>query len=173
MVITNGFSKAGNHALVKACQLLGQPCKVDHIPYDPVTDAETAGRHIYIKRDPRNIVCSWLRFTNNPVTPGTFIAAFRKFAEKSLIEEMATHEGWLKSTAHVVRFEDLIASDATMRDIANHLGIPYIAGAFEALPGMTRTWHADHSDYTQIWTPEVDIVWLTEGGPALLARWGY
>lgn len=166
-MITNGFPKSGNHALVKALQLLGQPCQVNHIKFGGVVE----GPHIFIKRDPRNVICSWLRFNGQPVTPGMFITAFRKFQERSLVEEMSEYEGWL--TGFAVRYEDLIASDAEMRRIAEYLDVPYIEGAFEALPGMTRTWFADHSDYSAIWTPEVEAAWTAEGGNELLARWGY
>lgn len=170
MVTTSGFPKSGNHALVKAVQLLGQPCKVSHLPYgEPV-----AGKHIFIKRDPRNIICSWLRFNGQQVTQGTFLTAFRSFQDRSLVEEMAAFEGWLSDPETlVVRYEDLIATDGAMRAIAEFLDLPYLDGAFEALPGMTRTWFSDHSDYRTIWTPEVDAVWSSEGGPDLLSRWGY
>lgn len=167
MITTNGFPKSGNHALVKATQLLGQPCQVNHIKHGEAVEYP----HIFIKRDPRNVICSWLRFNGQPVTPGMFLSAFRKFQERSLVDEMADYEGWL--AGFVVRYEDLIASDAEMRRIAEYLAVPYIDGAFEALPGMTRTWFADHSDYTTIWTPEVATAWAAEGGHELLARWGY
>lgn len=167
MVTTNGFPKSGNHALVKALQLLGQPCQVNHIKFGENVE----GPHIFIKRDPRNVICSWLRFNGQPVTPGMFLSAFRKFQERSLVEEMAEYEGWLDG--FVVRYEDLIADDSEMRRIAEHLDVPYIAGAFEALPGMTRTWFADHSDYSTVWTEDVNAVWDAEGGNELLARWGY
>lgn len=170
MVTTNGFSKSGNHALVKAVQLLGQPCEVNHIPFGEVIE----GKHIFIKRDPRNVICSWLRFNGRPVTPGMFITAFRLFQTASLNDEMAEYEGWLSDTsAHVVRYEDLISDDSCIRGIATFLEIPYLAGAFENLPGLTRTYYPDHSDYRAIWSPEVEAVWSAEGGPELLARWGY
>jgi hypothetical protein len=172
MVITNGFPKAGNHALVKAMQLLGQPCAVQHIPC--MVGISFADPHIFIKRDPRNIICSWLRFNRKPVTPGMFISAFRDFGNGfGFVEDMARYEGWLFDPSVIVtRYEDLIASDAEMRRLADAVGTPYIDGAFEALPGLTATWFADHSDYRTIWTPEVDAVWSAEGGPELLTRWG-
>lgn len=170
MVTTNGFQKSGNHALVKAVQLLGQPCKVNHIAFgNPL-----GGQHVFIKRDPRNIVCSWLRFNGQPVTPGMFITSFRRFQDRPLVEEMADYEGWLTNeNTLVVSYEDLLANDDELRKIATYLDIPYLDGAFEAMPGMTRTWFPDHSDYRAIWTLEVDAVWRSEGGTELLSRWGY
>jgi len=169
MVTTTGFAKSGNHALVKAVQLLGQPCVVDHVEYSgPI------GQHIFIKRDPRNVICSWLRFNGQPVTPGMFITAFRLFQTASLVEEMAAYEGWLTDTQTlVVRYEDLTATDAGMKRIAAYLQTPYLPGAFDELEGLTATWFAQHSDYRAIWSPEVEAVWAAEGGPELLTRWGY
>lgn len=169
MVTTSGFAKAGNHALVKAVQLLGQPCEVTHIAYGgPI------GRHVFIKRDPRNIVCSWLRFNGQPVTQGMFITAFRLFQYGTLVDEMAAYEGWLTDPQTlVVSYEALIASDAEMRRIAAYLDVPYLDDAFSELEGLTSTWFAQHSDYRAIWTPEVQAVWVAEGGNELLARWGY
>lgn len=170
MVTTNGFPKSGNHALVKAVQLLGQPCQVNHIPFGGVV----SDKHILIKRDPRNILCSWLRFNGQPVTSGMFLTAFRKFQDRSLGEEMADYEAWQHDqNTLVVRYEDLISDADEMRRIASYLGIIYQHGAFEALPGLTRTWFADHSDYRTIWTPEVEAAWNAEGGAELLAAWGY
>lgn len=143
MVTTTGFAKAGNHALVKAVQLLGQPCEVTHVAYvGPI------GQHVFIKRDPRNIVCSWLRFNGRPVTPGMFITALRLFQHASLVEELAAYEGWLTDPQTlVVSYEALIASDAEMRRIAAYLDVPYLDDAFSELEGLTSTWFAQHSDY--------------------------
>lgn len=170
MVTTNGFPKCGNHALVKAVQLLGQPCQVSHIPFGESVE----GKHVFIKRDPRNVICSWLRFTGQPVTPGMFLTAFRRFQSASLVEEMSAYEGWLSEpSVHVVRFEDLISDATCMQGIAAYLEIPYLDGAFENLPGLTRTWFPDHSDCASVMTAEVEAAWSAEGGNDLLARWGY
>jgi len=170
MVTTNGFPKSGNHALVKAVQLLGQPCEVNHIPFG----GDVGDKHILIKRDPRNILCSWLRFNGQPVTSGMFLTAFRKFQDRPLVSELAEYEEWQHDEKTlVVRYEDLIADADEMRRIASYLNIIYQHGAFESLPGLTRTWFADHSDYRAIWTPEVEAEWIAEGGNELLAAWGY
>ena len=170
IVTANGFPKSGNHALVKGLQLLGVPCQVNHIP---AGDAIT-GRHVFIKRDPRNVVVSWLRFRHQQVTPGLFIAALRRFSERLFAQELAAYAPWLQDPATlVVRFEDLIQDDAELRRIAAWLGVPYIAGAWDALPRLTYTWRWPHSDYSQVWTPEVQAAWNAEGGLGLLAEWGY
>lgn len=170
MVTINGFPKAGNHALAKACQLLGQPCVVSHIPHG----GDVGEKHILIKRDPRNILCSWLRFIGQPVTPGTFLTAFRDFQGKHFVEAMADYEEWQRDAGTlVVRYEELIRDDEEIKRIADYLGMIYLPNAFENLPGMTRTWNPDHSDYRSIWTDEVQAAWAAEGGNTLLAAWGY
>lgn len=175
-LVTNGFPKSGNHALVKACELLGQPAQVNHIPVSEGLPKGTT-HHLFIKRDPRNVVVSALRFSGNTVTPGMFLSQFRKFLladGRSLVDSMAQYEGWLTHPQTlVIRFEDLIASDKAMHDIANYLDVPYINGAFEELPGLTRTWTGKLSDYRMIWTPEVKEQWDAEEGQELLIRWGY
>jgi hypothetical protein len=148
---------------MKAVELLGHPAGVNH---------EIAVRDgIFIKRDPRNVIVSWLRFNRDVVSPGKFLARFRRFTDRPLVAEMADYEGWL--LGFVVRYEDLIASDAEMRRIAAHIGAPYVEGAWEQLENHTATWNAEKSDYRTVWTPDVAEAWYDEGGGELLTRWGY
>ena len=154
--------------MMKAVELLGLPGSVNHEPYGQPYE----GKPVLIVRDPRNVIVSWLRFHRDIVTPGKFLARFRRFSDRTLVEEMAAFEGWL-DVAHVVRYEDLVASDATLRGIAAYLGVPYIDGAWEALDGQTATWNAQKSDYRDVWTPDVIAAWYAEGGGDLLTRWGY
>jgi hypothetical protein len=128
------------------------------------------------------------------VTPGTFLTRFRAWQEESVrvipvegqpdyvvvtpeistIAAMAEYESWLADpNTLAIRYEDLIASDVVMKQIADYLGVPYIDGAFEELPGYTITWNEEHSDYNTIWTPQVQQAWAAEGGNELLSRWGY
>ncbi|MCC6193746.1 MAG: hypothetical protein IT518_04685 [Burkholderiales bacterium] len=173
-LVCNGFPKSGNHALWKACELLGVPSGVNHLTYAEGIPQD-ATHHVFIERDPRDVIVSWLRFTHRPVTPGTFLSALRSFDDgPSLIDAMAAYEPWLRhESTLVVRFEDLIASDLTMRAIASYLGVPYLDGAFDELPGMTKTWNAKHSNHRIVWTDQVAQAWVREGGDDLIARWGY
>lgn len=169
-VFCNGFPKSGNHALTKAVELLGLPASVNHHTVEQGVPEDC--EHILIVRDPRNVIVSWLRWERDAVTPGKFLARFRKFRERSLIEEMSEFEGWL-DTAFVVRYEDLTNDPFEMRRIASHLGVPYPPGAFSELPGLTVTWNGAESDYRPLWTREVIDAWYNEGGGDLLSRWGY
>lgn len=188
-VFTNGFPKSGNHALVKACELLGVPVRVNHTPYsDGVPEGTT--HHLFIKRDPRNVIISMLRMEEKTVSPGMFITKFRVWKEGtsykddygithyipsvSTIEAMTEYEPWLNDpNTYVIKYEDLIANDVEMKRIASIIDVPYLEDAFLDLPGLTATWNEEHSDYTKIWTPEVEAVWNAEGGKSLLERWGY
>lgn len=174
-----GFPKHGNHALVKALQLLGCPARVRHIPWAEESAYRDAPR-VFIMRDPRDAIISMLRMHRHPVTPGMFLTWFRAWRTDDgpegvpLALAMAEYEGWLTDPdTLVVRFEDLKADSQALRRIAAHIGVPYLEGAWESLPGLTRTWNDTPSDYRIIWTPEIEAAWNAEGGSALLARWGY
>jgi hypothetical protein len=135
----------------------------------------TTDKHIFIKRDPRNALLSWVRAQGQPATAGMFITYLQAFQNGiSLVDSMAPYEGWLTDqNTHVVRFEDLVASEAALQAVVAFVGVPYITGAWGYLPGGTVTWTGALSDYATIWTPEVDAAWNAAGGPALLTRWGY
>ena len=171
MVYANGFPKCGNHALVRALELLGVPDpRVHHLPYP----GEFEGEHVFIKRDPRDVIVSWLRHQNKPVTPGTFLSSFRYFGSGSLVDDMRLFEGWLEDgRVYVLRFEDLLADSRALRNLAAYLELPYYEGAFEHIPGPTITYNEKRSDYRDVWSSEVQKIWASEGGSQLLDRWGY
>jgi hypothetical protein len=176
-----GFPKHGSHALVKALQLLGVNCEVNHAEYSeaPADDRP----RVLIKRDPRDAVVSWLRFNGVPVTQGAFICAlsdmdghrYDRYKGVSLVDAMARYEGWLFDRATtVVRFERLVDSESALIGLADALGVPYLSDAWEAHQVRnTVSWTGELSDYRTIWTPEVRDAWRQAGGNELLARWGY
>jgi len=171
-VTANGFPKSGNHALVKALELLGLPASVNHIPYGRRVESP----HLFVVRDPRNVVCSALRHLRKPVTSGTFMAQCRRFGldheGRTLVTAMGEYEGWL-SEAFVVRYETLVREPGELKRIAAFLDVPCPDDAFTNLPGHTLTWHAEHSDYRKVWNDDVVQAWRVAGGDELLARWGY
>lgn len=173
-MVCNGFPKSGNHALVKACELLGIPAAVEHRRY--ADGLPVGAAQFLVIRDPRNILVSLLRFEGKPVTPGMFLTRFRRLegSRDTLAQGLARFEPWLRhERTHIVRYESLIASEVTMREMAVFADVPYLTGAWEALPGLTATWNQTPSDYRTIWTPDVEAVWIAEAGPVLLAEWGY
>lgn len=174
MVIVNGMPKAGNHAAVRACELLGMPSVLHHIPFgEPLPD----GKRIFIKRDPRNMLISQLRADGVGVTQGMIITRIRKYFsafEGSLVTETNKFLGWLKyPDTLVISYEALTVSDAEMRRIATYFGIPYLEDSFLNLLGFTATWTGCPSDWRQHWTSQIEAVWNNEGGPAMLEEWGY
>jgi hypothetical protein len=170
-VFANGVPKCGNHALVKGLELLGVNATVNHVPF-----GEHAAEYdaiVFVKRDPRNALVSWLRFNNQPVTQGTFIAGLHNFDGSELVKTFDSYFPWLNCGSHVIAYEDLIRDDFALRELAGYLGVPYLEDAFANLPNHTKTWNAERSDYRTIWTPQVQIAWQDVGGNELLARWGY
>lgn len=168
---TSGHPKSGCHMLTKAVQLLGVNCKVDHIEFGE----KPAAPHVFIKRDPRNVVVSWLRFHGKPLTRGMFMSALGDFhMGRTLIESFAPYEGWLTDPeTMVVRFEDLSNKEFELVRIAEHLGVPYLDDAWTALPGGTMSWSGKHSDHRTLWGPTIEKAWADAGGVELQARWGY
>lgn len=166
MAFLNGPPKMGNHALWKACELLGIVTNgVNHVEHP----ADIERPHIFIRRDPRNALVSWVRFEGMPVTQGTLITAMASY-----LPQLARYEGWLTDPdTLVVTFERLVSDDQQMREIAAHCGVPYLDDAWPNLPNHTKTWTGRLSDYREHWTPAVDDAWVAAGGPALLERWGY
>lgn len=167
-ICVNGAPKSGTHALLKVCELLGQsvPGGVNHIPYGQSLP-EGTDKHLFIVRDPRNVLISWLRHNRKSVTDGTFMSAMNEY-------DFNGYSNWIEDkNVYAVRFEDLIASDKEIRCISDFLGVPYLDSAFENLPGCTMTWTGKYSDYRKIWTPALEAFWNENGGPELLIRFGY
>ncbi len=156
--------------LAKAVQLLGVNCGPDHIEHgQPIS-----GPHVFIKRDPRNVVVSWLRFTGKPVTQGMFISALGDFyQERTLVDSFSRYEGWLDDWGTLVTSFEALQSKAELVRIAEYIGVPYLEDAYPALPGGTFSWTGKHSDYRDVWTPLVQKAWKDVGGDALMKRWGY
>lgn len=173
MILVNGFPKSGTHALQKACNLLGYDTLLDHIPCG-TSLPEGMTKHLLIYRDPRNAVISWIRMRRMQVTEGMIMSTCM-----SRIPDMRKFSGWLKDeSVQKFRFEDLITKREEMERLAFVLDRPYIAGAFEDLPGHTRTWSGEgttsaHSDFTKYWTAGVSYIWSQYGGDILTDELGY
>ena len=172
-IIVNGHPKSGTHALLKAVELLGQPAEIGHF-YDASQVPEGISHFFHIKRDPRNVLLSWMRFNGVAITDGMYMSKFRGFdGSMSFVESASRYTHWLNGPVYNVKFEELIANESVMQGIAGYLGVDYLENAFLSLPGLTPTWTGEYSDYTTIWTPAVDNMWLSEGGAELQAAWGY
>lgn len=178
MLCVNGCPKSGNHALLKAIDLLGVPSGyVNHIEFGQTLPRGTT-KHIFIKRDPRNIIISWLRYCNKVVTVQEFILTAQRDTVCS-VRKIANYAPWINTPhTYVVKFEDLVSNEDTMRLLAKYLQIQYIEGTFFNLAGNTPTWTglkniSNYSDYKKIWNDELEIFWKNNGGSELLAAYGY
>jgi hypothetical protein len=169
-MIINGFYKSGNNALRKACELLGVEMPINHIPYAD----NPGGPCIFIKRDPRNVIVSMIRFHQLPVTVANFKSVVTKFNTDTVVNEFAAYHGWLTDpNTTVIKYEDLIANDTCMKSLATILGVTYPTNAFANLEGLTFTYNAVHSDYTTFLTPDLTTWWNSIGGNVLVSAWGY
>jgi|GEM_PF-6045986 len=170
-ILINACPKHGTHALQKAVELLGQHAgDVHHIGFgEPMP--EGVSKHLYIYRDPRNAILSWMRWDGRSITDGSVMAAIRG---KRYLQTTRQFVGWVNAPdVHKVRYEELIADDGAMRGIAKFLGVPYLESAFPNLPGLTRTWNLEHADFRKIWTPALAACWHEEGGDDLVQAFGY
>ena len=172
-ILANGFPKSGTHALVKAIALLGHEVQHSHTPYGD--DVSEYSHHVFIRRDPRNVILSKVRSEGQRITQGMVIGKIRRWNDNDepFAQVLARYAPWLTQAPLVIRYEELIADESVLKLIAKYLGVPYLGDAFRNLPGTTRTWNPEHSDYRVVWTPEVDAVWREQGGAAILQEWGY
>jgi len=171
-ILINGFPKSGNHALQKACALLGVPVPLGHTPYAEKKD----GKYILIIRDPRDILISMVTFRGKPLTLENLKTEYDRWEgnEGTLAEKLAEYEGWLDDPDTVyLKYEELIANDETMRELADFLGVPYPEGTFEKLEGLEKdpdgfTFYSfPHSDHTK--AEGIDGIVSKQ----LLATWHY
>lgn len=161
MILCNGLPKSGTCALTRAVELLGAEACHAHYEYGTRQVLPETYRHVLVKRDPRNVVISALRYFDRPITLSEFNGMF----ETWFVKDSPKYLPWLSNPAVlVIRYEDLIASAYAMRLIAQCIGVPYVEGAFERLPGHTVTWKPQHSDYRELGASVA---------PEILSQWGY
>lgn len=167
MKYINGLAKSGNNALAKACGLLGVPMQVQHIPYPEKPDGDC----LFIVRHPKDILCAAVRSQRMWATPASVTRAIQEGVLGRPLRECVELFGpWTKGTT--IRYEDLIASDAGMRFIANWLGVPY-NDTFDQLPGGTATWTGRHQPWAICWSYQAQAAWEANGGLEFEAAYGY
>lgn len=181
-ILCVGTPKSGTHALTKAVELLGIPrddryregfCSLTHaLPDDP--DLPHQYRAVMVIRDPRNMLISMVRWRRDTLASGFIIGCLHDYEMDLSLADWLTRMGpWLQRADVVVRYEDLIESDAALRRIANALGLPYLDDAFSNLPGLTLTWNSQHSDWRKHWTPEIEAAWQSQGLDHIALAYGY
>lgn len=180
-MLANGFSNSGTHALKKGMELLGLEVEHLHEPHHRATGAKPLkfdGRMVVIYRHPRNVLVSSVRANAEPVTEGALIRMIRTFVRPSVTGPFARvyreYFPWRDDRRCLaVTYEQLVASEQTLFDIAAHCETPYLESAFPNLPGLTRTWSGAPSNWADHWTPAVDEVWTASGVQAVQIEAGY
>lgn len=186
-VLINSIPKSGTHALARAVELLGIPylgyltderegdgARIVHLPPGAM---DMAGRkHLFIFRDPRNVVLSSLRRTGKPLTQGTIISETRAFqGGRSFYDQARPYLGWFSDPAiHAVRFESLLSDGGvTVAGIAAVLGVMAFDDCYPNIIGPTETYTGKLSDWRNYWTPAIEEVWQAEGGADIQRAFGY
>lgn len=168
-----GIPKSGNHALKKACRMLKHDMDVGHLTYEERKPDHT---YICIVRDPRNVLLSWMRFVEKPITlPWIKESLLSPVFQHTLLEWHIKCLPWLSDpVVKVIRFEDLLASSTGIKKLANYLGEKCPPHAFKIVTsGGTATFNKRHSDWKEIWTSEIEETWNAAGGEWMLANYNY
>jgi hypothetical protein len=180
-ITCNGIRKHGTHALLKAVELLGCPVAYQGQPganlhHKPFIE-EVTGKHIFIRRHPKNAFISLLRMHNIPLTTGMLISKMQSFEDENYVQHCDSYLGWLSdANALNIKFEDLMTDGGvTFQVIADYLNVPYLEDAYPNRFGLTATWSGELSDYTslQAWTNAAQAAWVSIGGDQLEQDLGY
>ncbi len=172
VVTVNGFPKTGNHALKKGVELLGvAPVELRHEPYGNGFTSD--GPMLVPIRHPRNVLISKCRWEGLPVVSGPLMNLIRSFDGKPMNDGYRSFLEWDAPGVLLVSYEELIASDAVLRRIADYLGVPFLEDAFPNLLGLTISWSGSPSRWEDYWTDAVDGAWTDSGMAALQRDLGY
>lgn len=152
MIYANGIKKSGTHLLQKYLKTLGKESVVHHAAYREIEhDAE----HHFIVRDPRNVICSWVRWRGRPVNEETIIEAIETFQDGfSFVKYCQRFVPWLTDKETTLHCFELLS-------------------AIPSLHGGTPTYTANLVDWSLSWTDAVDIEWRAKGCADLQLAMGY
>lgn len=170
MISCNGSSKTGTHALLKTVYLfggMGFTATHNHIPFDT---EQVLGKHIHIRRNPRNVLISWIRFTKQKLREDVIIKNM-----PYIIDEMKGYLGWLTDDKVLnVSFEDLLTDENELNRISDFIGLPLTDNHFKKLWGNTPTFTNNLSDWQWYWQSElVQKAWVANDGHILETLMGY
>ncbi len=155
MVVCSGAPKSGTHLLLKAVSLFGGHINQPEHAHEPYWHKNPRKKYINIKRNPRNVLMSWLRFNVMPLNEKTFIKEL-----PAVVAEGFTYVPWLADTDTLtVSFESLVADPAELGKISEFISKPLISGHFDKLWGRTKTFTGQLSDWRDHWTPAVQAEW--------------
>ena len=160
--LPNGTQKSGTHALRVALQtfdgLVDKVDRVEHLPEIP--DNLKDRLHIHIIRNPRNIMFSYLRWTNLVLNRDNILAEIPR-----TIARCNDFVHYLKDPDLLtVRFELLLSDPTEIQRIADYIGKPLVDGHFKSIWRKTNTFTGRLSNWRDYWTPEINKIWRDCGG---------
>lgn len=168
--------KSGNNLAHKACQMLGIP--VEH--YRHTANWHLADEHkiVYIYRNPRNVLVSCVKYTNDQVrgrtkeiTEERLIDTFFDFFNCSLSAVERAYLPWMDSNVCKVEFEDLAFGTKGFNQIADYYGVERREPI--GLYGSSPTWSGGLSDWEKHWGEKIEHIWIEEGMPEIEKKLGY
>lgn len=173
-----GIPKSGTNLLEKAIRGLG--CDAGHHVH--TSDWRLAERRkvAYIYRNPRDVLVSAARYCGEQRRGGiegdVLLKTFWDFFNCGLPWVYRSYGGWMRSCAHVVRFEELAGLRGVERQGVVVDGMAEWLGVGKRrldLVGGTATWTGRLSDWREVWTEGVDRVWVEEGMVEIERGLGY
>lgn len=178
-VLVTGIPKSGTNATQRAVTLLGLKSHREHMA-DVQGSLASYKKIVYVYRNPRNVLISAVRYHNaqvrgadDSITEEKIRSKFFNFFNSVMPCTYKYYNRWLDvTTVHHVRFEDLIADDNALRDMAAYLGVDY-NNSWPMLPGNTGTWTGQLSDWKEHWTPAIGEMWKSEGMQEIEEGLGY
>ena len=161
IVYANGSRKTGTHLLHRCLSLFDGVLAVhQHIPFGAVVTHS----HVHIVRNPRNVLLSWSREKNIALSS----------CMDDVVASMTAFEGWLTDPdVHTVRFEELLTDEAIIAGIGVFIGKAVAVDHNKRMWGGTKTFTGDLSDWTSVWTSQLDSAWGAYGGHVLESNYGY
>ncbi len=163
MFVLNGLPRSGNHALQKACALLGVELRVEHYHY---SEKVPGWKYLYVTRNPRSMAVAACRAPKPHVaTPEGIIAQIREYRYiMPLADLLADRAMWLVDPdVHAISYEELTGSPAGIERLAGLLGVMATGGEFAKLPGGTLSWTGGSDGWQAYWTDAVEAVWQESG----------
>lgn len=169
MITVNGSPKTGTHLLLKAVYTFeGEGYTARHTHSD--STRVVAGKHIHIKRNPRNVLISYIRYLGRADLSKPHILKTIPI----VIEEMKMYLPLLTTKAILnVSFEELLTNPAELGRIAAYIGLPCKPTQFDNLWGNTLTFTGSLSNWRDYWDDDIAAEWEARGGKILEALMGY
>lgn len=170
-IICNGSPKTGTHLLLKTIYLFGDEYKLAIHSHTSFSERDIKSRYINIFRSPRNVVGSWLKFTEQDVTAENYIKNIPR-----MIQEMNGYVGWWhckEKNVLNVKYEELLTDPKTIKKISKFISKTEKPNHFKKIWGGTPTFTGKPFIWRDFWSYELEQAWQEYGGDDLENSLGY